>query len=164
MDGVESSVTQAERTLTFKRTLRAPRQWVYGVLTQARHVAAWWGPEGWSVPVCTIDFRIGGRWHYCLRGASGEEHWGLAVYREIVAPERIVYRHTLADAEGNSVRGMPANVTTLTLDEVAGGTQLTAYVAFESAAELNNVLRVGMRAGFEQSLEHLEEYVSRSRA
>lgn len=162
MDGVETSVSQGERSLTFRRTLHAPRQWVFEVLSHARHVAAWWGPEGWSVPVCTIDFRVGGRWHYCFRGAGGEEHWGLAIYREIVPPERIVYRHTLADAEGNSVGGMPPNVTTITLREIAGGTQLIAHVAFESATELDDVLRAGMRAGFEQSLEHLEAYVARS--
>ena len=97
----------SEREFVVERVFDAPRELVWQAWTEPEHLAHWWGPQGWTLPVCTVDFRPGGIWHYCMRGPEGEESWGKATYREIVEPERIVYLDAFADEAGNPVEGMP---------------------------------------------------------
>src|SRR5687768_16632849 len=108
-----TNVTTAENVLIAERTFDAPRELVFDVWSDPKHIAQWWGPKGWTLPVCKMDFRPGGVWHYCMRGPEGEESWGKAVYQEIVKPERIVYIDAFADAQGNAVEGMPEMLITV---------------------------------------------------
>jgi uncharacterized protein YndB with AHSA1/START domain len=93
---VSIAIEQTDTELTFTQVLDAPRELLFKVFSESEHVKQWWGPEGWTMPICTIDFRPGGTWHYCIRNANGEEHWTKAVYREIVPPARIVYTDNMA--------------------------------------------------------------------
>lgn len=67
------------------------------------HVKRWWGPKDLTSPVCKIDLRVGGKYHFCMRSAEGQDFWNTGVYREIVEPERIVYTDSFADEKGNVV-------------------------------------------------------------
>jgi uncharacterized protein YndB with AHSA1/START domain len=99
------------------------------------------GPTDWALPVCTIDFRPGGIWHFCLRSATGQEEiWVKAVYREIVEPERIVFTENLADAQGNVVDDLPERLITVTFTEQSGKTKLTVCIHYASAKDLQTVL------------------------
>ena len=75
-----------DRELLIERSFDAPRDLVWSAFTEPERLAHWWGPAGWTLPHCTLDLRVGGRWHYCMRGPGGEESWGLATYEEIDAP------------------------------------------------------------------------------
>ncbi|MCB0128190.1 MAG: SRPBCC domain-containing protein, partial [Caldilineaceae bacterium] len=108
----------SDRELVVTRTFAAPRALVWQAWTQCEHLQEWWAPAGWSVPVCKMDFRVGGTWHYCMKGpmpdGSVMESWGLTVYQEIVEPERIVALDQFADAEGNVAAEMPKMLNTIT--------------------------------------------------
>jgi uncharacterized protein YndB with AHSA1/START domain len=93
--------TPSDREFVMERTFDAPRKLVFEAFSDCKHLTHWWGPKDWTLPVCKIDFRPGGVWHYCMRGPEGDESWGKAIYREIVEPERIVYLDTFADEAGN---------------------------------------------------------------
>ena len=149
----------ADSTLVVSRVFDAPRALVFKVFTTPAHLAQWWGPKGWTLPVCTVDFRPGGVWHYCMRGPNGDESWGRAVYREIVEPERIVYADSFSDAEGNVVAGMPEMVTTLTFTEHDGKTTLTSHGQFASAADLESLMAMGMEQGLTETWDRLEAYL-----
>src|SRR3990172_7627541 len=86
-----ASTKAADSDLIITRVFAAPRGLGFAAWTQPRHLRQWWAPKGGSTPFCTVDLRPGGAFHYCMRLADGRDIWGLAVYREIVAPERIVY-------------------------------------------------------------------------
>ena len=64
---------------------------------RSERVMRWWGPKGFTTPVCEIDLRPGGVYRSCMRSPEGQEFWGQGVYREIVEPERIVCTDTFAD-------------------------------------------------------------------
>jgi uncharacterized protein YndB with AHSA1/START domain len=64
----------------------------------------WFGPKGFKMPGAKIDFRPGGTFHYCMEAPNGEEMWGKFVYREIVAPERIVFVSSFSDEDGEVTR------------------------------------------------------------
>jgi uncharacterized protein YndB with AHSA1/START domain len=84
--------------LILERVFDAPRELVYKAFSEAEHLKHWWGPRGWTLTVCNVDFRPGGIWHYCMKCINedqkdfyGFESWGYSVYGEIVLEEKIVY-------------------------------------------------------------------------
>ena len=74
------------------------RHLVFEAMTKPEHVRRWWGilDEGYSVPVCEIDLRVGGAWRFIGRGPQGAVPTFYGVYREIVAPGRLVYTEIFA--------------------------------------------------------------------
>jgi uncharacterized protein YndB with AHSA1/START domain len=159
---INTATDLAERDLVVTRVFDAPREVVFRAWTEPEHLKRWWGPKGFTTPVCKIDFRPGGAFHYCMRSPEGQEYWGLGVYREIVAPERIVYTDAFADAEGNPVAperyGISSShpqetLVTVTFAEHEGKTRLTVRQSIlESVVE-----REGTRQGWLEMLARLAE-------
>ena len=93
--------------LILERVFDAPHDLVFAMFKEPEHLKRWWGPRGWELPVCDLDFRPGGVWHYCMKCVEqgeyfGMESWGKGVYKEIVEPEKIVYTDYFSDADGNT--------------------------------------------------------------
>jgi uncharacterized protein YndB with AHSA1/START domain len=93
----------ADRDLVISRVFAAPRELVFKVWTTPRHVMQWWGPRMFTAPYCTIDLRVGGCFHYCMRSPDGKDYWSKGIYREIVVPEKIVSTMYFSDKDGNFV-------------------------------------------------------------
>lgn len=148
------------RVLTLTRTFDAPRELVFAAYSQCEHLKHWWGPTGWTLPVCEIDFRPGGTWYYCMRSPDGENACGLMTYHEIVAPERIVATDGFADEEGNLVTEMPSMRNTLIFSEADGKTTLTNRIQFASTADLQKVTEMGMMEGITQTFARLDAYLA----
>ncbi|EGL15171.1 MULTISPECIES: SRPBCC domain-containing protein [unclassified Paenibacillus] len=155
-----------DKTLTLERVFKAPRELVFEAFSQAEHLKLWWGPRGWSIPVCSIDFRVGGVWHYCMKCEDknqgefyGMESWGKAVYSEIQAPEKIVYTDYFSDAEGGIAETMPTTVCTLTFTEVEGGTKVVSRGEYATAEGLKQVLDMGMLQGITETWDRLGEHL-----
>lgn len=94
---------QSQNESVITRVFDAPRHLVYQVWTQPEHIMRWWGPKGFTAPVCKLDLRPGGEFLFCMRSPEGQDFWSKGTFREIVAPERIVYVDAFADANGNEV-------------------------------------------------------------
>jgi uncharacterized protein YndB with AHSA1/START domain len=155
MDARSSASTESsDRELLITRIFDAPRSLVFKAWSDPEHLARWWGPSGFTLPVCKMDFRPGGAYRYCMRSPSGIDSWIQGVYREIVEPERIVLTGSWTDAKGNPTR--PATMTTITFEEHDGKTKLTLHNGvFESVAA-----RDEHRGGWSSSLERLAEYLA----
>lgn len=160
---MKSSVVD-ENVLVLEREFEAPRALVFEMFGKAEHLQHWWGPRGWELPVCNVDFRPGGIWHYCMKcvdQAQGElfgmESWGKAVYEEIVPPERIVYTDWFSDADGNSNEDMPSTTVTMTFEDLGGRTRVMSRAVYASAAALEAVMKMGMLEGITQTWDRLEE-------
>lgn len=151
------AIEQSDTELTFTQVLNAPRELVFRAFSQSEHVRQWWGPEGWAMPVCTIDFRPGGTWLYCIRNAEGEEHWAQALYREIASPSRIVFTDNMVDAQGNLIADFPSRLVTVTFDNLDGRTRLRVHVQVESAADLKKLVEMGFVKHFPETLQYLEQ-------
>jgi len=141
------------RTLTLTRIFPAPRELVFRVWTAPEHLARWWGPEGFSLPVCEMDFRPGGAYRVCMRSPDGADYWVGGVYHEIVAPERIVF--SWSHEEEGGTRGHETHVT-VTLEDWQGKTKLTlTQSVFESEDA-----REEHTAGWTDSLNRLDAYLA----
>jgi uncharacterized protein YndB with AHSA1/START domain len=143
-----------------ERVFDAPRALVFQMWSEPRHLKQWWGPSGWTLPVCEIDFRPGGTWFYGMKGPDGMESWGRATYREIVEPERIVYVDAFADAQGNVLAGMPLMVNRIEFLEQDGKTKIRSMTEFASEAELEQTLAMGMVEGLTETWDRLEQYLT----
>lgn len=114
--------SNTEPELVITRVFDAPRELVFKVWTEPKHVMNWWGPKNFTAPLCTIDFRPGGAFHYCMRSPDGQDYWSKGIYQEIVVPEKIVATMFFSDKEGNFVEpayyGMGADFPSETLDVV----------------------------------------------
>ncbi|MFB5760442.1 SRPBCC domain-containing protein [Paenibacillus medicaginis] len=149
-----------------ERTFDAPRELVFKAFTEAEHLKHWWGPRGWELTVCNIDFRPGGVWHYCMKCMDpnqgdfyGVESWGKALYHEIVQGEKIVYSDYFSDAEGNTSDDMPATESTLTFIEQDGKTKVVNRAVYASADAVKTVIDMGMEQGLTETWDRLAEYV-----
>ncbi len=157
----DQTIDTTETELVLTRTFDAPRELVFAAYSSCEHLKNWFGPRSWPMVECTVDFRVGGVWHYCLRGpGAGDESWGKAVYDEIVEPERIAYTDAFADAEGNVNPLMPTMKSRVELVDVEGRTQLTIRAEYPTAEALQQVLDMGMVAGMTETLDRLDEHLA----
>lgn len=149
----------AKSEVTVTRIFNAPRELVFRAFAEPEQVRQWWGPAGWEMPVCTMDFRPGGEWRYCIRNADGEEHCARAVYHEIVPPERLVFSDEIVDAQGRPIAGPPVKRMTVIFDGLGEKTQITVHVQLASPADLEKLMAMGFKQGFAQALDNLEQHL-----
>lgn len=146
------------RALVVERLFNAPRELVFNAFKKPEHLAKWWGPKGWTLPVCSIDFRPGGVWHYCMRTTDGQmESWGKAIYSEIVEPEKIVYIDFFSDANGGRNEDLPTTQITMTFTEHGGATKIVSRAEYASEEALRTVLDMGLVHGLTESYERLAD-------
>ncbi len=97
-----NTVDEKDR-MVITRIFDAPRALVWKAWTDPKYVMQWWGPRGFTAPVCKIDFRVGGKFLCCMKSPDGQEGWNGGEYHEIVPHEKIVYSLYFADAQGNKL-------------------------------------------------------------
>lgn len=146
--------TPTDREIAMTRVFDAPRRLVFDAHTKPELVKRWLlGPDGWSMPVCKIDLRIGGKYRYVWRRDKDGMQMGIGgVYREIMAPERLVQTERFDEAwyPGEAV-------DTLVLTEQGDKTTLTQTMLYESSGARDAVLKSGMERGVAASYDRLAE-------
>jgi uncharacterized protein YndB with AHSA1/START domain len=156
MKNVESLklAARGDREIVMTRVFNAQRTLVFSAFTNPDLVRRWLlGPPGWTMPVCEIDFRVGGAYRYVWRNASDGSEMGMGgVYRDIVAPERIVATEVFDEPwyPGEAVG-------TLVLSEEGGRTTLTQSVLYASRSARDGVLKSPMESGVAASYDRLAE-------
>ena len=148
--------TPSETEIRLTRLFNAPRALVFEAMTRPEHVRQWWGclGEGYSVPVCEIDFRVGGKWRFVNRHPKGEAAFH-GEYREINPPSRVVFTEIFED--------FPDSISLVTseLVEENGQTRLIATVEYPSLEVRDMVIASGMSRGAGISYDRLEDLVAR---
>ncbi len=165
----------ATNELVITRELRASRELVWSAWTNARHFARWFGPKDIEVPFCELEPREGGALRFCHRFATGEELWVQGVFREVTAPERLVFSLAFADRAGQSA-GHPmfpdwprdaTFLTTVTFSELARRGEPRTLLEIRQAilpaeyAELAMIRRERQlaREGWTETLDRLDEHL-----
>jgi uncharacterized protein YndB with AHSA1/START domain len=147
----------AERELVITRIFEAPRQLVFKMWTEPEHLVRWWGPRGFTTISGRMDVRPGGAWSRLMRAPNGSVIRKHGVYREIVAPDRLVLTYVTDDLAGNPG---PETLVTVTLADLDGKTRLTLHqTGFESV-----LAREGHHGGWTSCLERLAEHLSTNAA
>jgi uncharacterized protein YndB with AHSA1/START domain len=147
---------RGDREIVMTRVFHAPRGLVFEAMTKPELVKKWLlGPPGWTMPVCEIDLRVGGKYRYVWRHANGNEMGMGGVYREIAIPERLVATEKFDQAwyPGEAVG-------TLLLSEQEGKTTVTQTVLYQSREARDGILKSGMESGVAASYDRLEEVLA----
>ena len=154
-DATELKGSDNEIILT--RVFDAPRELVWKAMTIPEHIVHWWGPDGFTTTIKQMDFRVGGVWKHVMHGPDGTDYPNSNVFREIVAPERVVYSH------GGAKKGGPAArfVATWTFEAMdAKTTRLTLRMVFDTPADRDVVVKeYGAIEGGKQTLQRLADYL-----
>lgn len=145
------------------REFDAPRALVFEAHSDCKHLQNWWGPREWPLSYCKMDFRAGGTWHFCMKGPDGTESWGMALYKEIKAPEKIYYEDYFSDKDGNLNKEMPYTFVKVEFEEAGNKTIVRSTGLYPSADDLQKVLDMGVEAGITETFDRLEEYLAKEK-
>ena len=152
--GVTEFATPSDMEIVITRLVEAPREQVFDAWTKPEHVTRWMlGPDGYSMPVCEIDLRPGGAWHFVWRGPGGHELSMDGEYRDVARPERLV----ATESWGGD---WPETVNTLVLTEEAGRTTVTQTTLFPSLEARDAALETGIKTGMTLSFNRLAAYLA----
>ena len=149
--------TAGDRELVMTRVFDAPRKLVYDAHTKPELVRRWLlGPPGWSMPVCDMDVRVGGKYRWVWRHDTNKTEMGMGgVYREVKTPERLVSTEKFDEAwyPGEALN-------TLVLVEQGGRTTLTQTMRYESREAREAVIKSGMESGVKASYDRLDDVLA----
>jgi uncharacterized protein YndB with AHSA1/START domain len=146
----------ANREVVMTRTFDAPREIVFKMWTDPNHMAQWWGPHGFTNPVCELDVRPGGAIRIDMRDSDGAVYPMTGTFREIVRPERLVFTAEALDQNGAAVLEV---MNIVTFEEKNGKTTLTLQARVTKVAGEGISYLEGMEEGWTQSLERLASHL-----
>jgi uncharacterized protein YndB with AHSA1/START domain len=135
--------------LTLSRVIDAPRERVFEAWSKPEQLSRWFAPEPYTLPKCEMDFRPGGRFSMAMRGPEGQEHPFTGVYREIVAPEKIVWVGEFPYGPKEQMR------TTVTFEALGRKTKVTAHQAFTVLTPETEPHTKGAQQGWTATLDQL---------
>ena len=147
--------TPSDTEIRMTRLFDAPRHLVFEAMSKPEHIKRWWGNlgDGYSVPVCEVDLRVGGKWRFVNRHPQGEaEFYG--EYRDIDPPGRIVFTEIFAPFPDSP------SLVTATLSDENGKTRFIVTSEYPSKMVRDMVLKSGMEKGAAKSYDRLDEVAS----
>ena len=148
-----------EWDLVMTREFDAPRELVFKVWTETKYVAQWWGPKGFTNPMCEMDVGAGGSIRIHMRAPDGVVYPMTGVFEEIAPPERLVFMSSALDDKGNSMFEV---LSTVSFAEHGEKTTLTLQLRVIKATAAAPQYLKGMEMGWTQSLDRLAEYLAQA--
>ena len=154
----KSAVNETER-MVVTRVFDAPRELVWKAWTDPQYVMQWWGPKGFTSPFCQIDFRVGGKFLYCMRTPDGQEFWNAGEYHEIVLHEKIVSSMYFADSKGNRIEPAQLGIEheaiegaydVILFEDLGNGQTKLTFIGNET---MENAIKTGQLEGMNQILD-----------
>lgn len=163
MSETKFTVADDKKTLFMERIFDAPISKVWDAYSRPDILEQWWGPRGWETIIKHLEFKEGGYWHYGMKCVDkeqkewyGKTSWGKAVYMKINPQNSFEYTDIFCDENGTPIPNMPSMYIVVTLTEMEGKTRLLTKTEFASPEALSQVLEMGMKEGFTQTLDKLE--------
>ena len=153
-----TSVTlPSDREMVFEHTFDAPRELVFKVMYDPKHIPNWWGPSRLRTVVDAMEFRPGGKWRFLQYEPDGTLHAFYGEYIEIVPPERVVMTFAYEPWPNRVSRA------THTLAERDGRTTLTAHMLFDTKEEREQMMESGAKAGYDEGMQRLAALLAAKR-
>ena len=154
-----AGAAEGDRELTITRSFDAPARLLFLAWSRPEHLKKWFGPVGYPVTMCEMDFRKGGQWRAAMTGPGGTQQTPFGgEYLEIVPDRKIVF------SNGFELPGAEKMIMTVTFDEQDGTTLLTIRTLFASLAQKATHVGAGMEEGIASGLDQLGDLVARLKA
>lgn len=159
---MEKNAKPPVELFSVERVFNAPVEMVWEAYITPKYVSRWWGPRGATVVHCTIDFKVGGRFHYGMKIEGGHEHWNVGEFKEIVPLKKIVAFMWMSNKEGEIVQP-PAELgedfaedapDVALFEPLPGGKTKLTLITNHS---VESAKKSGMDVGYNQLLDKFEE-------
>ena len=148
MQNEKNSTKDREMRLT--RTLNAPVELVWKVITDPKHIAQWWGPDGFTITINKMDVTPGGEWNLVMHGPDGTDYENRIIFKEVVKHKRLVLEYQTT----------PKHLTTVEFEEQDEQTLMKWHMTFESKEQLIQLVRdFKVDKGLEQNVEKWNRYL-----
>lgn len=143
-----------ERELVMTRIINAPRVLVFKVWTEAEHMAKWWGPNGFTNTIHSMEVKRGGHIDFIMHGPDGTDYPNYIAYKEVERPSKLCYLH------GSVANDPKAFDVTVTFEDLGQKTEITMKMVFNSREEKDFVVeKYGAIEGNKQTMDRLEKYL-----
>jgi uncharacterized protein YndB with AHSA1/START domain len=161
----KSPLKETER-MVVTRVFDAPRELVWKAWTDPKYVKQWWGPKGCTAPFCEIDFRVGGKFLFCMRMPDGQEGWNGGEYHEIVPHEKIVSSMYFADSKGNKLDPAELGIEheaiegahdVILFEDLGNGQTKLTFIGNET---MQNAIQSGQLEGMKEILDKVAAVVA----
>jgi uncharacterized protein YndB with AHSA1/START domain len=155
---VANKLSQPQRMI-ITRVFDAPCELVWKAWTESKYAMQWWGPKGFTAPVCEIDFRVGGKFHFCMRLPDGQEFWTGGEYHEIILYERIAFSMYFSNSNGDKVDASELGIDhqaiegihdVITFENLGNGQTKVTFTGNETMEDATNS---GQLEGLNQSFD-----------
>jgi uncharacterized protein YndB with AHSA1/START domain len=147
-----------EGTVEITRVFDAPRALVWQAWTDPKMMAQWFAPRGFTTSVPVLDLRVGGALRIVMHGPDGNDYPAACEFREIVAPERLVFINNAVDKDGNILL---EGLITVTFAQQRGKTTMTLHTRAVGRVPIAKQMLAGMQVGWTQTIDKLEELVAK---
>jgi uncharacterized protein YndB with AHSA1/START domain len=150
MEKKQNAADASDREISITRTLNAPIELVWKVWTSPEHIKNWYGPDGFTNTIHTMDVRPGGVWEFIMHGPDGRDFENKHIFREVVKPERLVMEHV----------SVPKFTATITFKKDGARTIMNWHMLFNSSEEFQRVVKEHKAdQGLKQNVSKLENYL-----
>ncbi len=154
-------VNKDDKTILVKKVFAAPVNLVWSAWTEAELLDQWWAPRPWKAETQKMDFKVGGYWLYAMVGPEGERHYGRVDYKSITALQSFLASDGFCNEEGVIDKSMPQNNWENTFTAVDKNTLVTILLSFQSLDDLEKIMAMGFKEGFEAALSNLDELLAK---
>jgi len=145
----------ADRELVISRVIGAPRELVFEMFTEVRHLSRWWGPEGFTTTTRAFEFCVGGEWVFVMHGPDGTDYQEWISWTEITPPERIALLHGESRGDPNAFESV------LTFAALGAATRVEMRTVFPTRQMRDEVVeKYHAIEGGQQTLGKLDAYVT----
>lgn len=152
----DQTTTDEDREIVITRLLNAPRELVFEVWTDPKHLIQWWGPNGFTNTFESISIKPGGTWKFIMHGPDGIDYPNFITFRDVVKPERISFAHGASENDPGQFE------TIVTFEQKGNKTLLTMRSIFPSAEERDKVVKeFGAIEGGNQTLDRLAQQLDK---
>ncbi|MBK9422204.1 MAG: SRPBCC domain-containing protein [Flavobacteriales bacterium] len=149
---MDTTTAERQRTLVIERTFDAPAHLVFSAWAKPEHLVRWFGPNDFTLPTCEQDFRVGGKYNFCMQAPDGTDHWVRGEYHEISEFDRLVFTWTRDDGQ---LTPWVDNIVTLMFEEQDGRTKMTLHQALFATEQFRNE----HTGGWSECLERLTDFI-----
>jgi PhnB protein len=156
------TVRKDERTITVERSFQAPLNTVWDAWTRADILCKWWAPAPYQCVIQALDFRPGGRWSYCMQGPEGDRHYCFFDYTAVRPKTSFTGHEGFCDEQGAINEQMPRMNWECHFSPTDGSTLVRTRIGFDSAEDLETIVKMGFKEGFSQGMDQLEELLADS--
>lgn len=139
------------------KEFNAPLEEVWKSWTESKILDQWWAPKPWKAKTKKMDFRVGGSWFYSMLGPNGEETPGITNYEEIIPLKSFTGTDSFTDNNGNINSDLPTMHWKCTFEKSANSTIVNVEITFKTESDLEKILEMGFKDGFEMALNNLDE-------